>query len=167
MRSGHGAQAVAAVSLLLLGGAGAAAEPPAATPGAGVATPASGEAQVSEVKGGFLASLKQAFEQDPEREVVLGHFDVGKPTDTHRFYCLVDPKTGKKEPNAVGGKPVRRRDGMTGITGPAVSPLSCADAEQKGLLITSGYVLKGVAARPASAGAGPAEKPAGAPPAAG
>jgi hypothetical protein len=32
---------------------------------------------------------------------------------------------------------------MTGIRGAAVAPLSCADAEQKGILVTTGYVLSG------------------------
>ncbi|HYL04031.1 MAG TPA: hypothetical protein VEU54_11510, partial [Steroidobacteraceae bacterium] len=115
MRWRRGAQAAA--SLLLLG-AVAVAEPPAGTGSAAAVAPAAGDAQVSEVKGGFLSSLKQAFQQDPEREEVLGHFDVGKPPDTHRFYCLIDPKSGKKEPNAVAGEPVHRRDGTTGIKGP-------------------------------------------------
>src|SRR5580700_7189472 len=70
-----------------------------------------------------------------------GHFDTGSAPDTHRYYCLVNPKTGRNEPNAVSGQTVSRRDGTTGVSGVAVSPLSCADAEQKGLLITSGYVL--------------------------
>jgi ketosteroid isomerase-like protein len=95
-----------------------------------------------ESKGGFMSSLTQAFRQDIEHEVVRGHFDAGTPPDTHRYYCLVDPKTGRNEPNGVAGEPVKRADGMTGIKGGAVSPLSCADAEQKGLLVTAGYLVK-------------------------
>jgi hypothetical protein len=141
------AQALAA-SLLLSGGGVAVAEPPTGATSSAPAGPAAGESQVSEVKGGFLSSLKQAFQEDPEREVVWGHFDVGTPPDTHRFYCLIDPKTGKKEANAVAGQPVHRRDGMTGIKGPAVSPLSCADAEAKGVLITAPYAVKAHARAP-------------------
>lgn len=137
--------------------------PPAGTAGNVAPGSSPGEPPVSEVKGGLLASLKQAFEENPERDVVLGHFDVGTSPDTHRFYCLIDPKTGKKEPNAVAGEPEHRRDGTTRIKHPAVSPLSCADAEQKGLLITSGYAQRSGAAISTSAG-GATQKPSGAPP---
>jgi hypothetical protein len=127
-------------SLLLLTAAadGARADPPASA-----AAPAAGSApgEVSEVKGGFLSTFTQAFKEDFDREAVRGHFDTGSAPDTHRYYCLVNPKTGRNEPNAVSGQTVSRRDGTTGVSGVAVSPLSCADAEQKGLLITSGYVL--------------------------
>lgn len=132
-----------ALGLLFLSGVGSSrADPPAGTAtGAG-----SGDSQVSDSKGGFMSSIRQAFGEDFDREVVRGHFDVGAPPDAHRYYCLIDTKTGKKEPNGVAGQLVTRRDGMTGIKGGAVAPLSCADAEQKGLLVTSGYVLKGRAA---------------------
>jgi ketosteroid isomerase-like protein len=136
-------QALALGLLLFLGALGSSrADPPAGTAtGAG-----SGDAQVSDSKGGFMSSIRQAFGEDFDREVVRGHFDVGSPPDAHRYYCLVDTKTGKREPNGVAGQLTTRRDGMTGIKGGAVAPLSCADAEQKGLLVTSGYVLKGRAA---------------------
>ena len=101
------------------------------------------DVQVAAPKGGFFSSLKQAFAQDPDQEVVRGHFDVGSPPDTHRFYCLVNIKTGKREESAVAGELVARRDKMTGIKAPAVAPLSCADAEQKGILVTTGYILNG------------------------
>jgi SnoaL-like protein len=125
----------------------------------------SGVAQVAETKGGYAASLKQAFSEDVTREVVWGHFDQGTSADTHRYYCLIDPKTGKTEPNGVAGQLVKRRDGMTGLKDPAVSPLSCVDAQQKGLLETRDYVVKGPgipagglasAAPPAAAAAGAA-----------
>jgi hypothetical protein len=127
-----------AVSLLLLcSGIGVApADPPAA--GGGSGTAASPPAQ-----GGFFSSLKQAFNQDIDHEVVWGHFDVGSPPDAHRFYCLVNPKTGKREPNGVAGEPFARRDGMTGLKQPAVSPTSCAEAQQKGILVTADYTVKG------------------------
>lgn len=99
------------------------------------------DAQRPDPKGSFLSSLKQAFRQDFDHEVVHGHFDVGSPPDVHRYYCLVDPKTGKSEANGVAGQPVQRPDGMTGIKGAAVSFYSCADAEQKGILVTTGYVM--------------------------
>jgi hypothetical protein len=142
--------------LLLLSRVGSSrAEPPAGSAtGAG-----SGEAQVSDSKGGFMSSIRQAFGEDFDREVVRGHFDVGSAPDAHRYYCLVDTKTGKSEPNGVAGQLVTRRDGMTGIKGGAVAPLSCADAEQKGLLVKTGYVLKGRAAG-ASVAAPPPPPPA-------
>ena len=100
----------------------------------------------SDTHGGFFSALKQAFSQHSDRDVVYAHFDVGAAPDTHRFYCLMDPKTGKREPNGVAGDPFRRPDGMTGLKGPAVSPVSCADAEQKGILVTGGYAIKANAA---------------------
>ncbi len=88
----------------------------------------------------FLSSLKQAFKQDFDRQVVRGHFDVGTPPDVvHRYYCLVDAKSGRREPNGVPGEPLPRADGMTGIKASAVSVYSCASAEQQGILVTAGY----------------------------
>ena len=117
--------------------------------------------------GGFFSSLKQAFSQHSDRDVVYGHFDVGVAPDTHRFYCLMDPKTGKREPNGVAGETFRRADGMTGLKAPAFSPVSCADAEQKGILVTSGYTVKANAAGThAAAASAPAPVPPAAPPAA-
>jgi hypothetical protein len=144
-----------AVSLLLLCSAmGAApADPPAAGGG-------SGTAASPPTQGGFFSSLKQAFNQDVDHEVVWGHFDVGSPPDTHRFYCLVNPKTGKREPNGVAGEPFARRDGMTGLKQPAVSPTSCAEAEQKGILVTADYTVKGNAGSSSVAPAQKAARPA-------
>jgi SnoaL-like domain len=110
----------------------------------GRADPPAG-AQPAETQGGFLASLRQAFSENLDREVVRGHFDVGSPPNTRRYYCLVDPKTGKREPSGVSGETVQRRDGMTGIKSAVVSPLSCLDAEQKGMLVTADYKLIGKA----------------------
>jgi ketosteroid isomerase-like protein len=144
------AQALALGLLLLWGDTGAARADPPAT-----GTVASGSPAATE-GGGFFSSLKQAFSQDAEHEDVRGHFDVG----SHRYYCLVDPKTGKKEPQGVTGQPFLRRNGTTGIKAPAVSPQTCADAEQKGILVTTGYAVKGSAT---SAGSPPAPvAPAGA-----
>ncbi len=147
------------LGLLLLGGKGSAvrADPPDTAGGGAGSTPAN-------THGGFLSSLKQAFSQKVDREVVWAHFDVGSAPDTHRFYCLIDPTTGKHEPNGVAGEAFRRPDGMTGLRGPAVSPVSCTDAEQKGILVTSGYTVK-ISARsaPSPVLTAPAPTPAAAP----
>jgi uncharacterized protein (TIGR02246 family) len=144
-----------AVVLGLVSLAGAAlADPPS--------TPAAPSGSTAGDHGGFFSSLKQAFSQNVGREVVWAHFDVGTPPDTHRFYCLLDPKSGKREPNGVAGEPFLRPDGTTGLKAPGISPVSCADAEQKGLLTTAGYKVNtssGNAAAPARA---PAAAPAAA-----
>lgn len=106
-----------------------------------VAAQTPGGAEPAAPTGNFFSSLKQAFQQDFEHEVVWAHFDVGTPPDTHRYYCLADPKTGKREENGVGGQPVIRRDGMTGIKSGATTFYSCANARQQGLLVSEGYVL--------------------------
>jgi hypothetical protein len=120
------------------GGSTALADPQA---GEGTLTPAGSAAGDAQPTGNFFSSLKQAFKQDLDREVVRGHFDVGSPPDTHRYYCLIDAKTGKSESNGVAGDPVLRRDGMTGIKAGAVSFYTCANAEQQGILVTTGYTL--------------------------
>jgi hypothetical protein len=122
------------------------ADPPAGAETGASAVVSSSDAQTSLPQESFFSSLKQAFKQDFDHEVVRGHFDVGSPPDAHRYYCLVDAKTGKRQANGVAGQPVLRADGMTGIKANAVSLYSCASAEQQGILITMGYVL--------SAGAG-------------
>ncbi|MGH8132438.1 MAG: cupin domain-containing protein [Steroidobacteraceae bacterium] len=133
-----------AVGLVLFcAGASAPAEPP---PGAGTGSsesPASSDAQSLTPTGSIFSSLKQGIAQDPDHEVVRGHFDAGSPPQLHRYYCLVDLKTGKREPYGVAGQLVPRRDGMTGIKGVAVTLYRCADAEQKGLLVTAGYIVSG------------------------
>jgi hypothetical protein len=126
-------------------------------------------AQPAQSQGGMLTSLKQAFGENLDREEVRGRFDVGTPPDNRRYYCLVDPKTGRREPNGVSGEAVQRRDGTTGIKSAVVSPLSCADAEQKGMLVTADYKLTGKAAPaanpppPAAPTAASAPTPAAAP----
>ena len=139
-------RASAAGLVLCLGGSGGAlADPPAGA--------ASSNGQPAVPSGNFFSSLKQAINADFDREVVRGHFDVGSPPDVHRYYCLVDAKTGKKEANGVGGQPILRPDGMTGIKSGAVSFYSCGNAEQQGSLVTEGYVLSvdAVAANTAAA----------------
>ncbi|MEA3151644.1 MAG: hypothetical protein QOD56_2583 [Gammaproteobacteria bacterium] len=144
---------------LALGLAGAAlADPPAAGEAA-----SSSDGQAPVPRESIFSSLKQAFKQDFDHEVVRGHFDVGSPPDGHRYYCLVDAKTGKSQANGVPGQLVKRPDGMTGIKATAVSVYSCASAEEQGILVTTGYVLSGAAARttaPASPTPGPAAAPA-------
>jgi hypothetical protein len=134
------------------GGCAELADPQAPEGNGAAASSAASAAQTPAPTGNFLSSLKQAFKQDLNRDVVRGHFDVGSPPDTHRFYCLVDAKTGKSETNGVAGEPVLRPDGMTGIKAGAVSFYSCVTAEQQGILVTTGYTLSpGLRSKVASA----------------
>jgi hypothetical protein len=113
--------------------------------------------------GGFFSSLKQALKQDLAHEIVRAHFDIGAAPDIHRFYCMVDPRNGRREPFGVSGATYQRPDGSTGVkAGGAVSPDSCEKAEADGTLVTSGYVLTGAAATPAATPAAKAQTPAGA-----
>src|ERR1019366_3964670 len=138
------------------GGSAALADPQAAEGNTAAASSAAGDAQSPAPTGNFFSSLKQAFKQDLDREVVRGHFDV----DTHRYYCLVDAKTGKGETNGVAGQPFVRSDGMTGIKAGAVSFYSCATVEQQGILVTTGYTFCPVIrSKVASAPAAPASSP--------
>lgn len=118
-------------------------------------------AQPADSQGGMLTSLKQAFGENLDREQVRGRFDVGSAPDTRRYYCLIDPKTARREPNGVSGEIVHRRDGTTGVRSAVVSPLSCADAEQKGMLVTADYKLTGKAATEENTAAPAAPAPAG------
>jgi hypothetical protein len=97
---------------------------------------------------GLFSSIKQNLRESAQ-EVVRGHFDLGEPPNVRRYYCLVSPKNGRREPNGVLGDPLPRPDGMTGIKFDAVSLYTCAMAEQKGYLVSTGYVLLGPAARTA------------------
>jgi hypothetical protein len=94
---------------------------------------------------GLVSSIKQSLKQG-DQDVVRGHFDLGSPPNVHRYYCLVDPKSGALEPNGVLGDPISRADGMTGIKSNAVSLYRCTKAEQQGIFVTDGYVLSGRAA---------------------
>jgi SnoaL-like domain len=129
------------LAILFDGSSGALADPQAGEANGAAASSAAGDAQTPAPTGNFFSSLKQAFQQDLNREVVRGHFYVGSPPDAHRYYCLVDAKTGKGETNGVAGEPVLRPDGMTGIKAGAVSFYSCVNAEQQGILVTTGYTL--------------------------
>ncbi len=107
-----------------------------------------GAAEASLPQQGFFSSLKQATNEDFDREVVRGHFDLGSPPNAHRYYCMVDPKTGKRQSNGVLGKPFAAPGGLTRLRETAVSLYRCVDAEKAGLLITTGYVTGEIAAGP-------------------
>ena len=89
---------------------------------------------------GLFSSIKQNL-REGDQEIIRGHFEVGEPPNVHRYYCLMDPKSHRREPNGVLGDPVSRPDGMTGIKSSAVSLYRCDKAEQRGMLVTSGYVV--------------------------
>ena len=135
-----GSNACLAAIWLLIGAAALSDQATGAdSPAAG--NPAAADLQSALATGDFFSSARQAFSEDFKKEVVRGHFDVGTPPDTHRFYCLVNTKTGKFQLNAVGGETFVRPDGMTGLKSSGVAPLSCEKAEQLGVLVTTGYVL--------------------------
>jgi len=118
---------------------GALANPQAGADSTASATPSSSDAPPSLPQDSFFSSLKQGFNKDFDREVVRGHFDQGSPPNSHRYYCLVDPKTGKRESNGVLGQTIPMAGGMTGIKDSSVSLYRCADAEKQGILVTTGY----------------------------
>jgi hypothetical protein len=103
----------------------------------------------------IFTSVRQAVKEDFDHEVIRGHFDVGTPPDVRRYYCLVDEKKGRRQPNGVSGQPAPRHDAMTGIKANAVSAYGCDSAEQLGLLVTEGYVLPAGSATAAAAAAAP------------
>ncbi|MGB6353426.1 MAG: hypothetical protein WBF21_05565 [Steroidobacteraceae bacterium] len=146
---------VSGLSLFIGAMSGAWADPPA---DAAAAEPA------SLPQDGFLSSLKQAAKRDFDHEVVRGHFDLGSAPNAHRYYCLVDAKTGAREPNGVVGDTVALPDGKTGLKNAAVSLYTCANAEQHGLLVTAGYGVTAAAAATSAPLPAAAAKPA-APPA--
>jgi hypothetical protein len=159
-------QTLALILAISCGSSGDALADPQSGEGNGAAaSSAAGSAESPAPTGNFFSSLKQAFQQDLNREVVRGHFDVGSPPDAHRYYCLVDAKTGKSEANGVAGEPVLRPDGMTGIKAGAVSFYTCATAEQQGILVTTGYTLsQGLRSKAAAAPPPPAPPPPAPPP---
>jgi hypothetical protein len=113
---------------------------------------------------GVFSAIKQNL-RESEQEVVRGHFDLGEPPNVHRYYCLVNPKSGRREPNGVLGDTTARAAGMTGIKIDTVSMYTCARAEQKGYFVSTGYLLLGRAAPPAAVPSPPSAAPAVAPPA--
>jgi hypothetical protein len=89
-----------------------------------------------------LASVSQSW-KGAERDIVYGHFDLGE----RRYYCLIDAKSGKREPNGVLGDLIARKDGTTAIHLRSVSLYACADAQRAGYIETRGYQLTEQAAR--------------------
>lgn len=163
LATGHGAALAAPAAADTGAAASTAVTAPSATPvaaasAAGATPDAAPPAPPPTPSGNFFSSLKQAFAQDIDREVVRGHFDVGTAPDTHRYYCLINAKTGQPEKNGVAGEPVERPDGMTGIRNGAVAFYSCADAEAQGILVTSGYMLSATLRSAAAAHALPAPR---------
>lgn len=131
-----------AASLTLLGGGAALADPPAGSDAGASAS----DAPKSLPEGSVFLSLQQSFKENPDSLAVRGHFELGSPPKVRRYFCLVNTKTGKPEAYGVLGELAPRKDGMTGIKNIAVSLYSCSDAQQQGMLVTSGYVLLGAAA---------------------
>jgi hypothetical protein len=130
-----------ALGLVLSVGAanGALGAPQAGTESAASPAPSSSDEPPSLPQDSLFSSLKQAFNKDFDHEVVRGHFDQGSAPKGHRYYCLVDPKTGKRETNGVLGETFPMPGGMTGIKNSSVSLYRCADAEKQGILVTAGY----------------------------
>jgi hypothetical protein len=127
---------VFAVGLLLGAGAGKSvlADPPAA---ADLSTEPKTLPQEN-----FFSSIKQSLRMGYDHEVVRGHFDLGTPPNSHRYYCLVDTRTLVREPNGVLGQPIPLPDGTTALKVDSVSLYGCAAAEKQGMLVTAGYLLK-------------------------
>jgi hypothetical protein len=153
--------------LLFGGGFRAQADAPApqgATAAPAAAGSAAAGADAGEPKSlpqdGLFSSIKQSL-REGDQEIIRGHFEVGSPPNVHRYYCLMDPKSHRREPNGVVGDPIPRADGMTGIKSSAVSLYRCDKAEQQGMLVTAGYVVPARSAGPgASADMPPPPPPA-------
>ena len=96
-------------------------------------------APISLPQKNILSSIKESLRLDPERDVIRGYFDLGSAPNSHRYYCLLDTKSGRREPNGVLGSPVPLPGGRTGLKDDSVSLYGCDDAEKSGLLITAGY----------------------------
>jgi hypothetical protein len=132
--------------LLGLGGRSMAAESPGGAQSAVADSSTSGDSSSDAPKTlpqeNFFSSIKQSLRQGYDHEIVRGHFDLGSPPNPHRYYCLVDTKTGSKEPNGVLGQPVPLPDGTTGLKIDSVSLYGCDKAEKQGMLVTTGYLLK-------------------------
>jgi len=160
---------VVSLELFFGGWNGALAQSSAGAEGGAAQNSPASEAPKTLPEGSVFFSLQQSFKEIPDQLAVRGHFDLGAPPHVLRFYCLVNTKTGNSETNAVRGDLVPRSGGTTGIKNIAVSLYSCADAQQQGLLITTGYVLGvtaagAVAPAPAPQARAPAENPTPPPP---
>jgi hypothetical protein len=102
---------------------------------------------------GLFTSITQNL-REGDQEIIRGHFELGSAPNVHRYYCLMDPKTHRHQPNGVVGDPIPRPDGMTGIKTSAVSLYRCDKAEQQGMLVTSGYVVPARSGGSAAASSG-------------
>ncbi len=112
-------------------------------PSAGPAAADTGDAPLPTLpQENFFSSVKQSLRMGYDHEVVRGHFDLGTPPNSHRYYCLLDTKTRAKEPNGVLGQPVPLPDGTTALKVDSVSLYGCDSAEKQGMLVTTGYLLK-------------------------
>src|SRR5579863_5700552 len=150
MRGGT-SQASAWILLLVLGACSRAfADPPAGTP-AGAADGTSYTNPTTLPQENFFSSIKESLRLGFDHEEVRGHFDLGTPPNSHRYYCLVDTKTRIREPNGVLGQPVPMPDGTTGLKIDSVSLYGCDKAEKQGMLVTAGYLLKAPVAGAAAA----------------
>jgi hypothetical protein len=156
----HASQAFARVIVLFLGVCNAVlADPPAATP-AGAADGTSYVNPTTLPQENFFSSIKESLRLGFDHEEVRGHFDLGTPPNSHRYYCLVDTKTRVREPNGVLGQPVPMPDGTTGLKIDSVSLYGCDKAEKQGMLVTAGYLLKApVAGAAAAAPTSPPQAP--------
>ena len=133
------------------------ADPPA-TGSAGTGT--AGDAPLPTLpQEGFFSSVKQSLRMG-DHEVVRGHFDLGTPPNSHRYYCMLDTKTRTKEPNGVLGQPMPLPDGTTTLKVDSVSLYSCDKAEKQGMLVTAGYLLKASDGSVAATPTAPAPPPA-------
>jgi hypothetical protein len=119
------------------------ADPP--DPASGGSASAADVASRSLPQSAVFSSVGQSW-KGADDDVVYGHFDLGAPPSTRRFYCLVDAKNGKREPNGVLGDLFVKKDGSTAIHMISVSLYTCVDALRAGYLETSGYKLTGKAA---------------------
>ena len=153
---------------LFLGGAGVALPDSGGTQSgtpadAAAAGTAAADAPKTLPQSGVFSSFKQALKQGYDHEAVRGYFDLGTPPTERRYYCLVDLKTGEREPNGVLGPTMPLAGGMTGVKVDSVSLYRCADAEQQGMLVTAGFVVT-IASRAAKSPAAAASAPAPSPP---
>lgn len=166
VRCGAG-QAWVAGLLLLVGATGESRADAPAPQGTAVANaPADGGEPKTLPQDGLFSSIKQSL-REGDQEIIRGHFEVGSPPNVHRYYCLMDPKSHRREPNGVVGEPISRSDGMTGIKSSAVSLYRCDKAEQQGMLVTAGYTVPTPSAPPPTTAAAmppPPVQPAPAPP---
>ena len=136
-------QAFAASLLLSFGvSSSARADTPPVAQGNAPPESSSSDAPPSLPQQNFISSIKQSLRLGYDHEVVRGHFDLGTAPNSHRYYCLLDTKTRRREPNGVLGEPVPLPDGTTALKVDSVSLYGCDDAERHGILVTAGYVLK-------------------------